>query len=108
MLGLVNFTAAAAAALRAAPRKGFVTVAKIGGPQVKRFAERTVPNANRVFIPKEELSLDVIKQYKVVRARFSFSWDFPRQLSGLYARTTTIVSVLCLIAYMCICSLVQL
>lgn len=34
--------------------------------QVKRFAEKTVPNANRVFIPKEDLSLDVIKQYKVV------------------------------------------
>ena len=34
--------------------------------QVKRFAEKTVPNANRVFIPKEELSLDVIRQYKVV------------------------------------------
>lgn len=27
-----------------------------------------MPNANRVFIPKEELSLDVIKQYKVVHA----------------------------------------
>lgn len=25
-----------------------------------------MPNANRVFIPKEELSLDIIKQYKVV------------------------------------------
>ena len=34
--------------------------------QVKRFAQRIVPDANQVFVPKENLSLDVIKQYKVI------------------------------------------
>jgi ATP-dependent RNA helicase DDX19/DBP5 len=34
--------------------------------QVKRFAQKIVPGANHVFIDKEDLSLDVIKQYKVV------------------------------------------
>lgn len=34
--------------------------------QVKRFAQKIVPGANQVFVPKEELSLDVIKQYRVV------------------------------------------
>ena len=33
---------------------------------VKRFAQKIVPGANHVFIEKEDLSLDVIKQYKVV------------------------------------------
>lgn len=33
--------------------------------KVKRFATRTVPKANQVFVPKEQLSLDVIKQYRV-------------------------------------------
>lgn len=33
---------------------------------VKRFAQKIVPDANQVFIPKEDLSLDVIKQYRVV------------------------------------------
>ncbi|KAI7839653.1 hypothetical protein COHA_006462 [Chlorella ohadii] len=33
--------------------------------RVKRFAQKIVPDANQVFIPKEELSLDVIKQYRV-------------------------------------------
>jgi len=33
---------------------------------VKRFAQKIVPNANQVFVPKENLSLDVIKQYRVV------------------------------------------
>lgn len=33
---------------------------------VKRFAQKIVPGANHVFIDKEDLSLDVIKQYKVV------------------------------------------
>lgn len=34
--------------------------------QVKRFAQKIVPGANQVFVPKESLSLDVIKQYRVV------------------------------------------
>eukprot|EP00898_Chlorokybus_atmophyticus_P009013 jgi/Chlat1/9112/Chrsp97S08421 len=34
--------------------------------KVKSFALRHVPNANNVFVPKEDLSLDVIKQYRVV------------------------------------------
>eukprot|EP00245_Coleochaete_scutata_P011958 TRINITY_DN4539_c3_g1_i1.p1 TRINITY_DN4539_c3_g1~~TRINITY_DN4539_c3_g1_i1.p1 ORF type:complete len:583 (-),score=121.20 TRINITY_DN4539_c3_g1_i1:63-1811(-) len=34
--------------------------------KVKQFVTRTIPNANKVFVPKEELSLDVIKQYRVV------------------------------------------
>lgn len=33
---------------------------------VKRFAQKIVPGANVVFVPKEDLSLDVIKQYRVV------------------------------------------
>uniref|UniRef100_A0A061R2Y7 RNA helicase n=1 Tax=Tetraselmis sp. GSL018 TaxID=582737 RepID=A0A061R2Y7_9CHLO len=33
--------------------------------RVKRFATKIVPSANQVFVPKEELSLDVIKQYRV-------------------------------------------
>lgn len=33
--------------------------------KVKKFAHKQVPNANNVFIKKEELSLDRIKQYKV-------------------------------------------
>lgn len=33
---------------------------------VKKFAQKIVPGANHVFIDKEDLSLDVIKQYKVV------------------------------------------
>ena len=37
--------------------------------RVKNFALRIVgPEANQVFVPKEELSLDVIKQYCVVRS----------------------------------------
>eukprot|EP01018_Ginkgo_biloba_P020763 Gb_07267 [translate_table: standard] len=32
---------------------------------VKEFIARTIPNANRVFVKQEELSLDVIKQYHV-------------------------------------------
>jgi len=34
--------------------------------KVKRFAQKIVPGANHVFIEKEDLSLDVIKQYKVI------------------------------------------
>lgn len=34
--------------------------------EVKRFATKVVPGANQVFIPKEDLSLDVIKQYRVI------------------------------------------
>ncbi len=34
--------------------------------RVKRFATKIVPGANEVFVPKEKLSLDVIKQYRVV------------------------------------------
>ncbi|EFN51370.1 hypothetical protein CHLNCDRAFT_28127, partial [Chlorella variabilis] len=34
--------------------------------RVKRFAQKIVPDANQVFVPKEELSLDVIKQYRVL------------------------------------------
>eukprot|EP00899_Mesostigma_viride_P000589 jgi/Mesvir1/10530/Mv21769-RA.3 len=33
--------------------------------QVKQFTLRNVPNANKVFVPVEQLSLDVIKQYNV-------------------------------------------
>lgn len=33
--------------------------------KVKQFALRAVPRANQVFVPKEKLSLDVIKQYRV-------------------------------------------
>lgn len=33
--------------------------------RVKRFAQKIVPDANQVFVPKEDLSLDVIKQYRV-------------------------------------------
>mmetsp|Transcript_7880 Transcript_7880/g.22505 ORF Transcript_7880/g.22505 Transcript_7880/m.22505 type:complete len:511 (+) Transcript_7880:262-1794(+) len=33
--------------------------------RVKRFATKIVPTANQVFVPKEKLSLDVIKQYRV-------------------------------------------
>lgn len=33
--------------------------------RIRRFAEKIVPGANKVFVPKEELSLDVIKQYRV-------------------------------------------
>ncbi|KAK9845721.1 hypothetical protein WJX81_000486 [Elliptochloris bilobata] len=34
--------------------------------KVKNFAMKVVPGANQVFVPREDLSLDVIKQYKVV------------------------------------------
>jgi ATP-dependent RNA helicase DDX19/DBP5 len=34
--------------------------------KVKKFAQKIVPGANHVFIEKEDLSLDVIKQYKVI------------------------------------------
>lgn len=34
--------------------------------RVKRFAQKIVPDANQVFVPKEDLSLDVIKQVRVV------------------------------------------
>eukprot|EP00882_Tetradesmus_deserticola_P008322 GHRQ01008774.1.p1 GENE.GHRQ01008774.1~~GHRQ01008774.1.p1 ORF type:complete len:492 (+),score=257.21 GHRQ01008774.1:272-1747(+) len=34
--------------------------------RVKEFAIRIAPNANQVFVPKEELSLDVISQYNVI------------------------------------------
>lgn len=34
--------------------------------KVKEFAMRIAPNANQVFVPKEELSLDVISQYNVL------------------------------------------
>ncbi|GBG85926.1 hypothetical protein CBR_g40739 [Chara braunii] len=33
--------------------------------RVKAFARNSVPRANEVFVPKEDLSLDVIKQYRV-------------------------------------------
>lgn len=36
--------------------------------RVKAFAQKVVPGANQVFVPKEDLSLDVIKQFRVVRA----------------------------------------
>lgn len=49
-----------------APRIQILLFSATFEEQVKRFAAKTVPNANQVFIPKEELSLDVIKQYKVV------------------------------------------
>jgi ATP-dependent RNA helicase DDX19/DBP5 len=34
--------------------------------RVKEFAIRIAPNANQVFVPKEQLSLDVISQYNVM------------------------------------------
>ncbi|KAL6777779.1 hypothetical protein ACKKBG_A15620 [Auxenochlorella protothecoides x Auxenochlorella symbiontica] len=33
--------------------------------RVKTFAQKAVKDANQVFVPKEDLSLDVIKQYRV-------------------------------------------
>lgn len=33
--------------------------------KVKSFAQKIAPQANQVFVPKEELSLDVISQYNV-------------------------------------------
>jgi ATP-dependent RNA helicase DDX19/DBP5 len=33
--------------------------------KIKEFAQRIAPNANQVFVPKEELSLEVISQYNV-------------------------------------------
>ncbi len=33
--------------------------------KIKNFAIRIAPRANQVFVPKESLSLDVIKQYNV-------------------------------------------
>ncbi|CAM6098461.1 unnamed protein product [Calypogeia fissa] len=33
--------------------------------KVKNFTLRAIPKANKIFVPKEELSLDVIKQYRV-------------------------------------------
>lgn len=33
--------------------------------RVKQFAARVVPSANQVLVPQEQLSLDVIQQYKV-------------------------------------------
>lgn len=34
--------------------------------KVKAFAMKVVPGANQVFVPREDLSLDVIRQYRVV------------------------------------------
>lgn len=34
--------------------------------RVKKFAQKVVPGAHEVFVPREDLSLDVIKQYRVV------------------------------------------
>jgi ATP-dependent RNA helicase DDX19/DBP5 len=33
--------------------------------KVKAFALRTIPKANYIFVAKQQLSLDVIKQYRV-------------------------------------------
>ncbi len=33
--------------------------------RIKAFAVKIAPNANMVFVPKEDLSLDVISQYNV-------------------------------------------
>ena len=66
--------------------------------RVKNFALRIVgPEANHVFVPKEELSLDVIKQYCVVR--FLAIYDlhpppypcliWPKQGQGAALRLTT-------------------
>ncbi len=33
---------------------------------IKAFAMKIAPTANHVFVPREELSLDVIKQYNVL------------------------------------------
>lgn len=33
--------------------------------RVKDFSTKVVPNANQIFLPAHELSLDVIKQYRV-------------------------------------------
>jgi ATP-dependent RNA helicase DDX19/DBP5 len=35
------------------------------GENVKQFALRTIPKANYIFVEKEALSLDAIKQYKI-------------------------------------------
>ena len=37
--------------------------------RVKAFAMKVVPDANQVFVPRESLSLDVIKQYRVACPR---------------------------------------
>jgi ATP-dependent RNA helicase DDX19/DBP5 len=34
--------------------------------KIKHFAIKIAPMANQVFVPKEQLSLDVIKQYNVM------------------------------------------
>ncbi|CAD7704913.1 unnamed protein product [Ostreobium quekettii] len=39
-------------------------------PQIKAFADRLCPGANKVYVPTQELSLDKIKQYRVYCASF--------------------------------------
>jgi len=52
-----------------APKVQILLFSATFSERVKTFALKVVgPEANQVFVPKEELSLDVIKQYCVVRA----------------------------------------
>lgn len=47
------------------PRVQLLLFSATFNERVKAFALKIAPTANQVFIPKEELSLDVIKQYNV-------------------------------------------
>lgn len=49
----------------AAPNLQILLFSATFNENVKKFAQKIVPDANHVFIEKEELSLDVIKQYRV-------------------------------------------
>ena len=52
-----------------APKVQILLFSATFNERVKTFALKVVgPEANQVFVPKEDLSLDVIKQYCVVRA----------------------------------------
>lgn len=50
---------------RANPNMQVLLFSATFNERVKRFATKILPDANQVFVPKEELSLDVIKQYRV-------------------------------------------
>lgn len=62
-------SAAAAVGLAAAGAVGPLQILLFSATfndKVKAFAMKVVPGANQVFVPREQLSLDVIKQYRVV------------------------------------------
>lgn len=65
--GFADDTVRMIRALRAAnPALQILLFSATFNDSVKRFAQKVVPDANQVFVPKEDLSLDVIKQYRVV------------------------------------------